>query len=160
MVGTTENIKMNESNELRIRKMTVEDIDQVYEIEQKSFPNPWTKQSFFQELTQNQFAHYFIIEYENIIAGYCGMWIVMEDAQITNIAVFPKFRGKKLGEKLLSYVKDFAKEKGAYHISLEVRVSNQIAQNLYRKLGFEVIGVRKNYYTDNQEDAYIMWVKL
>lgn len=161
MVGTTKDVQMNESHhQLRIRKMTVDDLNQVYEIEKQSFPNPWTKQSFLQELTQNKFATYFIIEYEKKIAGYCGLWVVMEDAQITNIAVLPNFRGEKLGEKLLSYVKDYAKQAGAHHISLEVRVSNYIAQNLYKKLGFEVIGVRKNYYTDNQEDAFIMWVKL
>ncbi|WP_235357085.1 ribosomal protein S18-alanine N-acetyltransferase [Bacillus alveayuensis] len=159
MVRTTENITMN-NEQLRIRKMTIDDIDDVYKIELQSFRKPWPKHSFFQELTQNKFATYFVIEYKDNIAGYCGLWVVMDDAQITNIAILPDYRGQKLGEKLLIYVKDYAKELGAAQLTLEVRVSNYIAQNLYKKLGFEVIGLRKNYYTDNQEDALLMWVKL
>ncbi|WP_243292904.1 ribosomal protein S18-alanine N-acetyltransferase [Bacillus sp. FJAT-47783] len=149
---------MNE--QVKVRKMTIEDIEPVHAIERESFSSPWTKRAFEQELTENKFAYYFIIELGENIVGYCGLWIVFDDAQITNIAVLPQYRGRNLGEKLLSYVMDYAKELQAEQMTLEVRVSNHIAQALYKKLGFEAVGVRKNYYSDNQEDALLMWVKL
>ncbi len=158
MARTTKRIEMNE--QVKVRKMTIEDIEPVHAIERESFSSPWTKRAFEQELTENKFAYYFIIELGENIVGYCGLWIVFDDAQITNIAVLPQYRGRNLGEKLLSYVMDYAKELQAEQMTLEVRVSNHIAQALYKKLGFEAVGVRKNYYSDNQEDALLMWVKL
>ncbi|MFP3471371.1 ribosomal protein S18-alanine N-acetyltransferase, partial [Micrococcus sp. SIMBA_144] len=90
------------------------------------------------------------------VAGYCGVWVIIDEAHITNIALHPEYRGLKLGEALLNKAIHFAKSRGALKITLEVRVSNIVAQNLYRKFGFEEGGIRKNYYTDNQEDALVM----
>lgn len=84
----------------------------------------------------------------------------MDDAQITNIAILPEHRGKGYGEALLRYVMEFCKEKKTDHLSLEVRVSNTPAQSLYEKLGFRPASIRKNYYTDNGEDALVMWVNI
>jgi ribosomal-protein-alanine N-acetyltransferase len=84
----------------------------------------------------------------------------MDDAQITNIAVHPEFRGKNIGESLLRFSIQLSKEMSAKRLSLEVRISNHIAQSLYKKVGFESGGIRKRYYTDNQEDALVMWVNL
>jgi len=158
MAGTTKRIKMNQL--ANVRKMTTDDLEAVHRIECSSFPNPWTKEAFMHELFENQYAHYFVIEMEEEIVGYCGLWVVFDDAQITNIAVLPTYRGQKLGETLLSYVMRFAKECEASQMTLEVRVSNLVAQALYKKLGFKEIGIRKNYYSDNQEDALLMWVNL
>src|SRR5690606_25175886 len=106
------------------------------------------------------FAEYFVIEDNEQIFGYCGLWVIVDQAQITNIAILPKYRGKKYGELLFTYVLAKAKEKGAKELTLEVRVSNIVAQKLYKKYGLVPVGVRKNYYVDNQEDALLMWVKL
>ncbi|MFT8323058.1 MAG: ribosomal protein S18-alanine N-acetyltransferase [Bacillus sp. (in: firmicutes)] len=142
------------------RQMRVEDIEEVYKIEMMSFTTPWSKEAFYNELTQNRFASYMVIEHEKHLVGYCGVWIVVDEAHITNIAVLQEFRGKKLGEKLLKSIIQQAKNKGAVTMTLEVRVSNKVAQNLYRKLGFQDGAIRKSYYTDNKEDALVMWVKI
>lgn len=143
-----------------IRKMVITDIDSILEIEHTSFAVPWTRQSFFNELTINHFANYVVLESDGKIVGYCGVWIAHEHANITNIAILPDYRGQGFGEKLLNHIVELAKEKEAEGISLEVRQSNDIAKNLYTKLGFKPGGVRKNYYTDNGEDALVMWVEL
>ncbi|MGG3737629.1 ribosomal protein S18-alanine N-acetyltransferase [Aeribacillus pallidus] len=142
------------------RTMTIDDLDGVMEVERLSFPCPWSRESFVNELTINHFASYTVAEFKGKIIGYCGVWIIVDEAHITNIAIHPHFRGRKIGEALLIHVMKLAKEKGAFTMTLEVRVSNHVAQSLYRKLGFQNGGIRKNYYTDNQEDAQIMWVKL
>ena len=91
------------------------------------------------------------------IVGYAGLWLMMDEAHITSIAVLPKYRGRNLGELLLVGLTDVAIQMGASWLTLEVRVSNVVAQNLYKKYTFKEAGVRKHYYTDNNEDAYIMW---
>ncbi|TWT25437.1 ribosomal protein S18-alanine N-acetyltransferase [Planomicrobium sp. CPCC 101110] len=149
---------MNEN--ITFRKMTVEDIDAVYDIEVLSFSLPWTKQAFFYEMVDNEHAYYVIAETEKGIVGYCGMWLVMDECHVTNIAIHPDERGKKLGEHLMKAAMEIAKEKGAMLMTLEARVSNHVAQNLYRKLGFENGGIRKRYYSDNYEDAIVMWVNF
>ncbi|KFZ42577.1 ribosomal protein S18-alanine N-acetyltransferase [Anoxybacillus sp. ST70] len=140
--------------------MTLQDLDRIVEIEQLSFTLPWSRSSFYQELTNNRYARYIVMEHDGQIIGYCGMWLVMDEAHITNIAVLPEFRGKKLGEALMKQAMALAREEGAQTMTLEVRVSNTVAQSLYRKLGFLNGGIRKRYYSDNQEDALVMWVKL
>ncbi|MBE2906048.1 ribosomal protein S18-alanine N-acetyltransferase [Anoxybacillus flavithermus] len=140
--------------------MTLQDLDRIIEIEQRSFTLPWSRSSFHQELTNNPYARYIVMEHDGQIIGYCGMWLVMDEAHITNIAVLPEFRGKKLGEALMKQAMALAREEGAKTMTLEVRVSNIVAQSLYRKLGFLNGGIRKRYYSDNQEDALVMWVKL
>ena len=142
------------------RYMTVADIDNVFFIETISFPTPWSKEAFYNELTQNRFAKYIVIQYEEELVGYCGVWIVVDEAHITNIAILPEYRGRKLGETLLTKVMEEARKMGATSMTLEVRVTNVVAQYLYRKLGFQNGAIRKKYYTDNQEDALVMWVKL
>jgi len=140
--------------------MNEKDIDQILEIEHASFTTPWSRESFENELRKNQYAHYTVLEDEEGVFGYCGMWIIIDEAHITNIALLPKYRGKKLGEALLKKVMEIARGKGAKTMTLEVRISNDIAQSLYRKLGFQNGGIRKNYYTDDHEDALVMWVNL
>ncbi|HLS60026.1 MAG TPA: ribosomal protein S18-alanine N-acetyltransferase [Virgibacillus sp.] len=146
--------------ELVIRKMNIIDIDEVMEVEKASFTEPWPKEIFAQEVLKNDYAYYFIAQLNNKVIGYAGMWVVIDDAQITNIAIIPQYRGLKIGEKLFEYVCQQAMKMSVKRLSLEVRVSNVIAQGMYRKFGFVPGGIRKNYYTDNQEDAIVMWVNL
>ncbi len=142
------------------RMMGLEDIEDVLRIEQASFATPWSREAFYNEIMNNHFAHYIVMVENNRVIGYCGMWIIMDEAHITNIAVLPEYRGRKLGEALMNQVKTNARTLGAKRMTLEVRVSNKIAQSLYRKHGFVEGGIRKNYYTDNQEDAIVMWVNI
>lgn len=146
---------------IRYRKMTPQDVEAVHAIEVESFPIPWSLDSFHYEMRVNPYAYYIVAEDEaGTIVGYCGMWIVIDSAQITNVAVTEKARGQGIGEGLMREAMRVAKEHNAEMMSLEVRVSNEVAQNLYRKLGFQEGGIRKGYYADNHEDALVMWVKL
>jgi ribosomal-protein-alanine N-acetyltransferase len=140
--------------------MRLDDIDAICEIEKEAFTTPWSAGAFHNELTNNQYAHYVVMELDGDIIGYAGMWLIMDEAHITNIAVREKYRGRKLGQRLLMQMQSVALFLGAERMTLEVRVSNTIAQRLYAKLGFIPAGLRKQYYTDNGEDAIIMWAHL
>ena len=144
----------------RIRKMEIADIESVMLVDERSFPKPWTKEIYTQEVTNNSYAYYFVMEVDDKIVGFCGLWLVMDEAQITNIAIDPDYRGNKYGEALFQYVMNFAIANHARILSLEVRVSNLTAQSLYKKFGLQPGGIRKNYYTDNHEDALVLWVNL
>ena len=145
---------------INYRKMERDDVEAIYAIELATFPTPWTLDSFYYELEENQYSHYLVAEEDGKIIGFCGMWLVIDDAQITNVAVVEEARGRKIGEALMEEAMRIAREAGMDMMSLEVRVSNDVALNLYRKLGFQAGGIRKGYYTDNREDALVMWVKL
>ncbi|MBS4193242.1 ribosomal protein S18-alanine N-acetyltransferase [Bacillus sp. FJAT-49705] len=149
---------MNKS--LTFRFLNENDVDEIHKIERESFTMPWTKEAFYNEFTQNKFAVYVGLEEDGNIIGYCGVWIVLDEAHITNVAILPQYRGMKLGEALMREIMEVSADKGAMTMTLEVRVTNHIAQSLYRKLGFQNGAIRKNYYTDNQEDALVMWVNL
>lgn len=142
------------------RLMTVEDIPAVVRIEEESFATPWTEEIFEHEMTGNNYAHYIVATKDNQVIGHCGMWIVLDECHITNIAVLKKFRGYGIGEQILKESIRLCKKLEVRLMTLEVRVSNEIAQNMYRKLGFQDGGIRKNYYTDDREDALVMWVEL
>ncbi|MFD2617736.1 ribosomal protein S18-alanine N-acetyltransferase [Terrilactibacillus laevilacticus] len=151
---------MNETDRVTIRPMNLNDIDDVLIVEHQAFATPWTRQAFENELTINQYATYFVAEHHQRSIGYCGVWVIIDEAHITNLAVLPEYRGKKIGETLLRKVLLFAAMKRAKSVTLECRVSNHIAQNLYTKLGFKKGGIRKSYYSDNHEDAIVMWVNI
>lgn len=145
--------------QLNIRLMDKADVPQVFDIERKSFDSSsWTIDTFYHEVEQNDFAFYFVIEYDEQIVGYVGLWIVLDNAQITTIAIDEQYRGYGLGQLLLKYVIDYVQEK-CETLSLEVRVDNYVAQHVYQNLGFQYGGKRKNYYGEG-EDALVMWVNL
>ncbi|ALC87771.1 MULTISPECIES: ribosomal protein S18-alanine N-acetyltransferase [Bacillaceae] len=147
--------------EINYRRMTIEDIDQVLRIEQEAFTLPWTREAFEHEMTTNLYSYYILAETEEKeIVGYCGMWIVMDESHITNVAVTEKMRGLKIGEGLMREAIRVVLEQEVVLMTLEVRVSNDVAKKLYYKLGFQDGGIRKNYYTDTQEDALVMWVEF
>ncbi|OBA08103.1 ribosomal-protein-alanine N-acetyltransferase [Paenibacillus polymyxa] len=152
------NIQREEKLEFRL--MQLDDIPDVLEIEHEAFTLPWTEEAFRNELTMNHFAKYMIMELNGRAIGYAGMWTIMDEAHITNIAVREAYRGRKFGDKLLDELMLTASYLGMERMTLEVRVTNRIAQGLYEKKGFKPAGVRKGYYSDNNEDAVIMWADL
>lgn len=143
-----------------IRPMTVDDVEAVMEVERASFPVAWDEDTFKKEAGENPYAYYYVIEKDGKVIGYCGLWLIIDEAHITNIAIHPEERGQKYGEQLFRHTCEQAIEFGAIQLSLEVRVSNTAAQHMYRKFGLVPGGIRKNYYTDNGEDALVMWVGL
>lgn len=145
---------------ISFRPMTLDDISSIVAIEREAFTSPWSPEAFRSELKHNHFAKYTVMERSGEVIGYGGMWIIIDEAHITNIAVKASCRGKGYGEQMLRVLQQAAMNNGAVSMTLEVRVSNEVAQGLYRKLGFRPSGVRPNYYTDNQEDALIMWADL
>ncbi len=149
----------HEQDSLRIRPMICADIAHIHEIELQSFSLPWSPASFVQELTQNPLATYVVMDdvLRNKVVGYAGMWRIYEEAHITNIAVRETYRGQKCGYRLLEALFWQAYQGGARHMTLEVRPSNAVARKLYGKFGFYEAGVRRRYYTDNGEDALILW---
>jgi ribosomal-protein-alanine N-acetyltransferase len=144
-------------DELVIEPMADGDIKDVLRIEQQSFTTTWPSNAFFQELHDNKLAHYFVGRVGNRIVAYGGIWVILEDSHVTTIAVSPEFRGRKYGEVMLLHLLDQAISRGASWMTLEVRESNTVAQALYRKYGFTTVSTRKGYYSDNNENALVMW---
>ncbi len=138
------------------RDMRLSDLRQVMAIERASFPTPWSHFAFIHEIYQNRNAEYVVAVVDGHIAGYSGMWVMAGEAHITNLAVDPDLRRQGLGTALLEEMVRRARHMGCTHITLEVRKSNELAQALYRKLGFSAEGVRPGYYSDTAEDAIIM----
>lgn len=167
-----------------LRPMTLDDIDQVLVLDRLAFPNPWPAHTYRHEIINNRTSTMLVLEHPDLegsddaasgslldrlmgrrpatehasypLVGYSGFWKIADEAHISTIAIHPEWRGHKLGELLIWSMFHLAMQKGARMMTLEVRVTNTVAQNLYHKYGFEITGRRKNYYRDNQEDAHIM----
>ena len=143
---------------VRIDPMTLADIPRVREIEVEAFALPWPRDAYRAELEENQVAHYIVArDGEDQIAGFAGMWVIFDEAHVTTIAVDRGRRGQRVGERLMLALIDRALERGARWMTLEVRPSNAVALALYRKFGFRDVALRKRYYSDNGEDAVVMW---
>jgi ribosomal-protein-alanine N-acetyltransferase len=142
-----------------IEDMTLDDIDPVQVVERASFPVPWPANAFRHELTQNKNARYIVAKEGDHIVGYAGLWMSLDEAHITTVAVLPDYRRRKIGERMLVALFDRAARLGAEWLTLEVRASNLPAQRLYEKYGFRPAGIRRRYYSDNNEDAIIMWTE-
>jgi ribosomal-protein-alanine N-acetyltransferase len=140
-----------------VRDMYLSDLDAVMGIEVHSFPTPWSRHAFQAELMENNFATYLVLDFHGRVVAYGGMWIILDEAHVTNVAVHPDFRGHHLGERMMRGLMERARALGSVRMTLEVRRSNAVAQNLYHKLGFIPLGVRRGYYSDPREDAIIMW---
>ncbi|MGZ3498214.1 MAG: ribosomal protein S18-alanine N-acetyltransferase [Vulcanimicrobiaceae bacterium] len=147
----------DDPSRLVVSPMLEADIKEVVRIEQQSFTTTWPANAFFNELHDNKLAHYFVGRIDDRIVAYGGIWVILEDSHVTTIAVAPEHRGKKYGEYLLLRLLDEAIERGASWMTLEVRESNVVAQALYRKYGFTTVSTRKGYYSDNNENAFVMW---
>ncbi len=138
-----------------IRKMTELDLDEVMMIEQESFTLPWSRESYQGEL-RNSFASYIVCDCAGDVAGYAGIWVVFEEAHITNVAVKKSFRTRGIGLALMDEAERIARARKATRILLEVRPSNEAALHMYRNLDYMQTSLRKAYYTDNGEDAIVM----
>lgn len=143
---------------LSIRKMIASDIDAVLNVEQQSFSTPWSRNAFEEEISDNDLAHYLVVEEDGKLVGYGGFWIVVDEAHVTNVALLPECRGRGLGTLLLEHMICAAKILGAVSMTLEVRPSNTSARSLYSRRGFIERGIRPNYYAELGEDALIMWL--
>jgi ribosomal-protein-alanine N-acetyltransferase len=165
-----------------MRPMTVDDIGEVVELDRLSFPTPWPARTYQYEIENNEHAFMLVLEHGGAslqprrnglwerlkrlvgtdtasprrLVGYAGCWYMADEAHISTIAVHPDWRGKKLGDLMIWCMVRQAFRRGSSMVTLEVRVGNTVAQNLYRKYGFEIVGRRKGYYRDNGEDAYMM----
>ena len=173
------------TNTLTVRYMDMADIPQVMVIDDVSFNPPWPERSYHFELKQSQVSHMLVVETfekqairgwrrwlnqllrrnntletKSIILAYGGLWQVVEEAHISTIATHPDYRGQKFGEIVLACMVKRAIMLKAEYIVLEVRVSNTVAQRLYKKYGFEIHGIKKNYYHHDKEDAYDMRLML
>ncbi len=140
-----------------IKEMTGDHIDGVMVVENLSFKIPWSRQAFVDEITVNNMAMYFVALCNEQVIGYGGMWKILDEGHITNIAVHPEFRRCGAASVIIEKILEISGEKGIKSLTLEVRKSNIAAQNLYQKYGFKSEGIRKGYYSDTGEDALIMW---
>ncbi len=136
--------------------MTLEDVGAVHRIERASFPMPWPEYAFRQELQTNRLAHYLVLRASTEAVGYGGLWMMVNEAHITTIAVLPQWRRHGVGGRLLLEMMRLARELDARVMTLEVRLSNGPARALYQRFGFHPVGIRPRYYSDNGEDALIM----
>ena len=141
---------------LQIRRMSLADVGEVQQIDQLSFSLPWPERSFRFELTQNPTTRAWVAELDGRIAAMLVLWLVVDEAHIATIATHPDFRRRGIGERLMMEALVSARAEGGERAFLEVRESNQAAQAMYLKYGFEVVGRRPKYYQDNQEDAILM----
>lgn len=144
------------ANDIVIRRMSFADVRQVHAIEEATFKSPWSLEAFEKEMTTNPCARYLVAEKEGSIIGFAGIWVIMEEGHITNVAISEKERGKGFGKQLTRALLQYAANLSVQYVTLEVRRSNLRAQQLYADLGFVAVGYRKRYYEDNGEDALLM----
>ncbi|MEW6097440.1 MAG: ribosomal protein S18-alanine N-acetyltransferase [bacterium] len=143
---------------ITILPMKEEDINQVLEIENLSFLDPWTKRMYLSEIRERNDSYFITAKLEDRIIGYGGFWLVVDEAHLVNLAVHPDFRCQGIGTQIMQYLLNLAKQLGAKRATLEVRASNVIAQKFYANFGFTTIALRKKYYSDTKEDAAVMWL--
>lgn len=140
-----------------IRPMGKEDIFQVIAIEKQTFSEPWSRDGFLQTMEKDENI-YLVWDWDGDVIGYCGLWGVLEEGQITNVAVGDSYRRKGIGTSLLKHLIAAGREAGLTAFTLEVRESNESAIRLYEKLGFQKAGIRKKFYRQPEENAFIMWL--
>ncbi|MFN2463421.1 MAG: ribosomal protein S18-alanine N-acetyltransferase [Candidatus Dormibacteria bacterium] len=140
-----------------VEPMRLEDIPAIQEIEREVFLTPWPRNAYRRELVQNRMASYLVIRDGDEIVGYAGLWKMHDEAHVTTIGVRRRDQGRGFGLALMLALIDRAFAIEARWVTLEVRASNYGAMALYEKLGFKVIGRRRGYYTDDGEDAVVMW---
>ena len=140
---------------MTFREMTVEDLEQVMEIENQLFSVPWTKEGYFTFLTRDD-TMFLVVEEKGKILGYCGLLMVLDEGDVTNVAVCRERQREGIGNFLVSSLLRLAGDQGISMIHLEVRSGNETAIRLYERLGFQRDGIRRNYYSDPEEDAVLM----
>lgn len=149
-----------QENKFIIRQASACDVSDIAELDKICFSVPWSRESFWHEISENNAALYIVAEKDKMIVGYAGIWLIAGEGHITNVAVHPDYRRRHIGEAMISVLISESEAAGAEAQTLEVRRSNSAAQGLYAKFGFCAEGIRKGYYEDNKEDAVIMWRRM
>ncbi len=145
---------------IELKEMTSSYTEGVFNVGKLSLKEAWSLDSINKELDNKNAKYIVAVTENNEVVGFIGLWIVLDEGDITNVAVHPNYRKQKIASLLIEYVINNMKNWDISSLTLEVRKSNIPAQNLYKKFNFNVSGIRKNFYSDNNEDAYIMWLKL
>ena len=148
-------LKYNTKDQIYLRLMTEDDLDQACEMEKLYFQTPWSQTSFKAELA-TEYSGCFVLEHNHKIIGYAVVWFIVDEFHLANIAILEKYREKGIGIWFIRNLMDLAIEKYCKYAYLEVRRSNIPAIRMYEKLGFTVFNIRKNYYTIEKEDALVM----
>ena len=158
----------NASARIIVRPMVLDDLEQVVALDQLSFSLPWPARSFRYELLENDVSRLWVAEVNftgaeanatgktSKVIGMIVVWLILDEVHIATIAVHPQYRGLGIGRQMLLIALRECAAQGAVMSTLEVRENNHIAIDMYRKLGFEVVGRRKRYYKDTNEDAILM----
>jgi ribosomal-protein-alanine N-acetyltransferase len=146
-------------DQLVVERMAERDLDEVLAIERNSFPSAWSRGSYEREL-RNDNCYYFCLRSAGVLVAYAGMWIIVDEAHITTIAVHPQWRRRGLATHLMRVLIGLAQTEGAIRLTLEVRERNEAALALYRRLGFEQRGILPGYYGDTGENGIVMWKTL
>jgi ribosomal-protein-alanine N-acetyltransferase len=141
---------------LTIRKMTLEDIPAVIDLDRQSFSLPWPERSFRFEVTDNPASRCWVAEVDGKVAAMIVVWLIVDEAHVATIATHPDFRRQGIAKRLLAHALRLLIDEGARSSFLEVREGNLAAQEMYRKFGYEEAGRRRRYYSDNDEDAILM----
>jgi ribosomal-protein-alanine N-acetyltransferase len=141
---------------LTFRKMTLDDVPAVVDLDQKSFSLPWPERSFRFELTDNPASRCWVADLDGKIVGMIVVWLIVDEAHVATVATHPAYRRQGIGKRLLAHALRHMIRDGARSSFLEVRESNLAAQEMYRQFGYEVTGRRRRYYRDNDEDAILM----
>lgn len=136
--------------------MGLDDLAAIQRIERASFTTPWPDTAYQSELETNRLASYLVARVDGEVIGYGGIWLMVDEAHVTTVAVDPAWRRQHVGARLLLALLDLAVARGAREATLEVRLSNLAARRLYECFGFRPVGLRPHYYTDDGEDALIM----
>jgi [ribosomal protein S18]-alanine N-acetyltransferase len=154
-------VQNESSHEIDIKRMTKKDLRRVLEIESQSFSAPWSRRLFEETLTF-PLSYNFVARkrVDNRVVGYANFYLIRDEVQVLNIAVAPESRKKGYAARLLAYTIAFLANRGAREFFLEVRESNEGAMRLYERLGFGKIGRRKRYYTETDEDAIVMRLRV
>jgi ribosomal-protein-alanine N-acetyltransferase len=142
-----------------LQPMRRRDLRSVLRIEAQVYPRPWTLTLYMSELNLRSGRHYVVARAGGRIVGYSGLLFTADEAHVTTIAVDPEVHRQRVGTRLMLHQAHVARERGARHLTLEVRVSNVAAQELYSRFGFRAEGVRKNYYAEVNEDGLVMWAR-
>ena len=143
--------------EVAVVAMRRRHIPSVLKIEARVYPRPWSAGLFLSELAQRSSRAYFVARHKGKVVGYGGIMLLADEGHITNIAVDPDYHRHRIGTRLMLSLLDEARDQGARAVTLEVRKTNHGAQAMYRRFGFQTVGLRRGYYVETGEDAYVLW---
>ncbi len=165
-IGFMSPLMLDHHLQIVIEPAKLSDLDEIVEIENRSYAFPWSRSVLLAEIDGKEFSYVYVtrlqqnLDFSGKIIGYIYFWVVSDEMHILNIAVDPDYRGYGCAKCMVQFALDFGQERGARSAFLEVRASNKAARQLYARLGFERIGIRKKYYSNDKEDAYVMKKQL